>query len=133
MNICIRCSSYKPKRAKHCIICQRCIKVYDHHCPWINNCIGSNNHLFFFMFLLVLFIFTCFKLSMTTIHLNQNTLIFQYDFQFLAYPKIEIFHFVINTLTMIITIILIIPLLMLLQIQLISIISNRTQYERYGH
>jgi len=70
---------------------------------------------------------------MTTIHLNQNTLIFQYDFQFLAYPKIEIFHFVINTLTMIITIILIIPLLMLLQIQLISIISNRTQYERYGH
>lgn len=37
--ICTDCIIYKPKRSRHCEICNQCIIVYDHHCPWINNCV----------------------------------------------------------------------------------------------
>lgn len=41
-------------REHHCPICQCCIPQYDHHCTWINNCIGRHNLAKFIFFLIVL-------------------------------------------------------------------------------
>lgn len=30
----------------------RCVMKMDHHCPWLNNCVGHFNHGYFIMFLL---------------------------------------------------------------------------------
>lgn len=49
-NICRKCIFPKPARAHHCSICARCILNQDHHCPWINNCVGHLNHRYFFQF-----------------------------------------------------------------------------------
>lgn len=38
-NVCPYCNVRKVARTRHCEICQRCVLVYDHHCPWINNCV----------------------------------------------------------------------------------------------
>ena len=46
-----------PKRGYHCDICGVCIKQYDHHCTWINNCVGKRN-LARFIFFLVFIILT---------------------------------------------------------------------------
>lgn len=47
----------KPERSRHCEICDSCVMVYDHHCPWIANCVGANNYWAFFCFLLSMFTF----------------------------------------------------------------------------
>ena len=49
-NVCRKCIFPKPARAHHCSICAKCILNQDHHCPWINNCVGHLNHRYFFQF-----------------------------------------------------------------------------------
>jgi palmitoyltransferase len=53
---CNRCEQPKPPRAHHCHICDKCICRMDHHCPWINNCVGYKNHRYFFLFIFYLWI-----------------------------------------------------------------------------
>ncbi|XP_043914638.1 palmitoyltransferase ZDHHC12 [Protopterus annectens] len=50
---CGYCTLQQPMRAKHCQSCQHCVRRYDHHCPWIENCVGERNHRFFIIYLAV--------------------------------------------------------------------------------
>ncbi|CAG8433972.1 2558_t:CDS:2 [Diversispora eburnea] len=46
----------KPERAHHCSVCKKCVLKFDHHCPWIANCVGHYNHRYFVLFMTYLVI-----------------------------------------------------------------------------
>lgn len=53
---CSRCNDVKPARTHHCMACDRCVFGMDHHCPWVNNCLGNENLRYFLLFTTYLFL-----------------------------------------------------------------------------
>jgi hypothetical protein len=52
--LCPDCLVIRTPRSRHCNTCNKCVERFDHHCPWINNCVGVNNHAYFIFFLFFL-------------------------------------------------------------------------------
>ena len=57
MKFCRTCLIYRPLGCSHCKVCDKCIERYDHHCPWVGNCIGRNNYHLFFYFIMCFDVF----------------------------------------------------------------------------
>ena len=52
--MCPYCRVDQTKLSKHCFLCNKCVEVFDHHCHWINNCVGSGNKTYFISFVCLL-------------------------------------------------------------------------------
>ena len=62
-NLCIQCQVIKTSSCRHCYECGHCVERFDHHCPWLNTCIGLTNHNIYFAYLLVILISVIFMLA----------------------------------------------------------------------
>ena len=54
--MCPYCMVEQGKFSKHCFLCNKCIEIFDHHCHWINNCVGHLNRPYFIGFIISLLI-----------------------------------------------------------------------------
>ena len=62
IKFCYTCQIIRPLGVSHCKTCNVCVERFDHHCPWVGNCIGKNNYRYFFVFLILLNSFFIFSL-----------------------------------------------------------------------
>lgn len=53
---CRFCKEDQLLRMKHCYDCKLCVATFDHHCIWLDNCIGEKNRPVFFVYIVVQFV-----------------------------------------------------------------------------
>ncbi|CAN6565842.1 unnamed protein product [Malus baccata var. baccata] len=83
---CDKCSTYKPPRTHHCRVCRRCVLRMDHHCMWINNCVGYWNYKAFFMLALYATLACLYSTVMIIKCVSQK------DFEFIGSDTHKVFY-----------------------------------------
>ena len=115
---CKNCFVIRPINSHHCSVCHKCYINQDHHCPWVNNCVGLFNKKFFLLFLLYSFIEVIYS----------DFLFFYYT----LYKNIDIFkdapaHIILDVFAIVFGLILAIVSVMLLYDQYDTIMADCTQ------
>jgi palmitoyltransferase len=119
-SLCPDCQIMKTARCRHCNFCDRCIERFDHHCPWINNCVGEENFKLFYLFVVLQLLY----LSI------QQFILIKYLYTFPSSGLWYIF------LLIIILCFFVLSLSLLCYVQSINLLTGYTTCERYtkgGH
>ncbi|XP_043830230.1 palmitoyltransferase ZDHHC9 isoform X1 [Dromiciops gliroides] len=74
LKYCYTCKIFRPPRASHCSICDNCVERFDHHCPWVGNCVGKRNYRYFYLFILSLSLLTIYVFTFNIVYVALKSL-----------------------------------------------------------
>jgi len=66
--------------------------VYDHHCPWINNCVGAKNYLLFYSFIIILLLEMIFQTFLHLYYVFHGNLQAKYNYFDLSEEIYDVLH-----------------------------------------
>lgn len=141
VQLCPDCQIVRTPRSRHCGTCNQCVERFDHHCPWVNNCIGIKNHGIFLTFIFLMTVNIIYNLVLAVLTIADTTGITDIqDYQIPLHYMILSEEITRNLLilrisqgfTIFLTLFFSGPILLLIYVQLRNFFSNRTTNERLG-
>ncbi|XP_050035935.1 palmitoyltransferase ZDHHC23-B isoform X3 [Dermacentor andersoni] len=131
---CSVCQVVQPPRCSHCHLCGRCFLKRDHHCVWLDTCIGEKNHRAFILGLVGLLVSLVYgaNLTLTTVcrpKMLWDTFLIP-DNCFEVYEDI---HISLCFVSAVYALLVAIPVALMLLQQLWLVAINTTIYEMRRH
>ena len=139
--LCPDCETIRTSRSRHCSVCGHCIERFDHHCPWINNCVGLKNHNAFLCYLTfqILVIYSTFAMSVTAFvryltHNDGDLSKFNSNFYVIMPEWLQDEVIIVAGLAAVtcLTMVFIPPVSLLYYVQVRNFMVGRTTMERHG-
>lgn len=120
-------------REYHCSTCRICVSQYDHHCFWINNCVGKNNIIRFNIFLILTEIslvwlgYLTISIIVLLIQGKTSTSIFTIN-TFIIDDHLSIIVLIMAIIVCLVVLFLAVPMFCLILIQQKNLLLGKTSY-----
>ena len=75
---CFFCKTLWSSSSLHCMTCKRCVEGFDHHCIFMNNCIGYRNYTSFIVFLFLSFCYAGVQIAQNAVAIYNINYICEY-------------------------------------------------------
>jgi len=129
LDICPEWEIILTPRCRHWNIWNKWVERFDHHCPYINNCVGYNNHVYFIFYITTMAINLLLQFMLSLFALIKHNNIGQ---SLTKEMHSSIMFYFSSILVTVLTGVFLLPVTLLVIIHLTNFTKNKTTNERFS-